>query len=678
MKHLLLVISLLCTTAGLAVNPPTKIERAVAKALNNFEQGQGQVAAKALDSICDELLQSPDSTQLNHGFDLGLALRKGHQYEAANQLYEALVLSSEAAKDSTKMCRALYYAGLTARYIGLLNRALDHQFKCLEVAVAIGNQEKNCQALIQVGVVKKIQGQLEESIEYFELALEESRTMSDNGLAASIYNNIGSAHKKRGDYAEAKEYFLKAIDINKRMGNKKNLSYNYNNLANIYEESNDLDKALEYQKRSLALKQDLNDAPSLATTYSNLSLIYEKRGDINEAKQYAEKAIEIAETYKVASILPIALAQSAKLEAQLGNHKAAYEEMKKMDAFKDSISSLDREAIIHQMEAKYQRQKIVNENELLKRDIELSEAENSRKNTFLVVLGICIAMLIMVVVLYFLSYKSRLEANATLLEQNQAILNQKKRIEQQKKKIEESTAHLDQVRKDKEVFFSTISHDMRGPLNAISAIVSILKSEPDRKDSEEIMVLDYSARALTGLVEDILDFSNLESGRLQIEQRAFSLNELVEEISTSFQFISNEKDIDLIVSAEPIPAKLLGDPKRLGQILFNLLGNAFKFTKDGFVKLEVCHQMLDDGYCELNIVVEDTGIGIPEHKIDVIFNKFAQANTSIYRDFGGSGLGLFISKTLLDQMNGVIQVESKVGEGTRFDITLPLPLAAQI
>jgi signal transduction histidine kinase len=151
---------------------------------------------------------------------------------------------------------------------------------------------------------------------------------------------------------------------------------------------------------------------------------------------------------------------------------------------------------------------------------------------------------------------------------------------------------------------------------------------------------------------------------------------LLSEIAQTFQFISNEKEVNLIVDLKGSQEKLMGEQRRIRQLVFNLLGNAFKFTKEGFVKMSLQVNEIDS--VNNSIRVQDTGIGIHESKLDVIFNRFTQANREIYKDFGGIGLGLFISKVLVVQMKGTLSVHSKIGEGTVFDIKLTLPVVRQI
>lgn len=649
------------------------------KILEEAEQTEDEAALlHLLDSLEVLLADSPDTAFLKYGFEIGKHYRTLNRYDRSARLYSTLADRATLAKDSAALCKALFYQGMANNSLGMQNRALENLFSVLSISQALKDDRQRCLAYTHLGIVKRDQGLLDESIEYFNQALAIANSIGESSItAASLYNNIGSAHKLKKDFPRAKEYFLLALEINKREGYEKNMSYNYNNLANIYEETGDLDNALNYHQKSIEIKERINDKPNLAVSFSNIAIVYMKTGNDREALKYVENGIALAEEYKIANILPTLYGQYAMLLAKKNNFKKAFEVMQTLKEYRDSIAQMDKQAIISQMEARYERQMVVNENQLLRKDIETSEAEIYRKDAFLVVLIICVSMLLLVIFTYYQSFKRRTEANKKLQEQNEAIIAQKDRIEMQKRRIEESTFNLEQAKKDKEVFFSTISHDMRGPISAISAIVKMMKQDAEGRFNEELQVMDYSAKTLLSLVEDIMDFSNLESGRLHIEQKTFDIKELLDDIAKSFEFISNEKDVDLVTDLEDPGCLLLGDPKRIGQVVFNLLGNAFKFTREGFVKLSMKAKQEDEASMHLTIRVQDTGIGIDESKLDIIFNKFEQATKDIYKDFGGSGLGLYITKHLIGQMGGTVTVTSKLGEGTEFVISLVLPTVRQ-
>lgn len=647
----------------------------IAQVKSKIGSGSQDSVITQLDSLTLVLLNQPDSLIVLFGFEIGQAYRQLHRHETAANIYISLSNISQNRGDSVNLTRSLYYLGQSYKNLGLLNKGLESLYQGLNVSNLIGDVQRSCLTQSLIGTILKDKGMFDESISFFIEALELSQKLNDDGIVGALYNNLGSAYKQKGDYGQAKEYFLKAIEINKRINNEKNLSYNYNNLANIHEETGDLDNAINYQLKSIELKYKLDDFPTLSISYSNMTLIYIKKGDYKTAEAYAIKALALAKKYQVASILPIIYSQYAVILSQKGEYKRAFEVMHELNHYKDSIAMKDKEIVLNEMETKYRQQTVLNENALLQKDVALSKADRYQKNAFLIVLVICSGLLLLAVVLYYFLYQSRLAARQLIQQQQLTISVQQERLHNLEAKLTELSTNLEYIKKDKEAFFSSMSHDMRGPISAIMSIVSSLKTESEVIANDEIQMLDYSSRKLLGLVEDALDFSNIEASRLQIEHRSFSLSQLIHNTASSFDFLANEKEIDLILQIDPLPDRLLGDPKRIGQILFNLLGNAFKFTKEGYVKLSASSHLLDDGRENITISIEDSGRGIPQTKLDVIFNKFEQASAKSFEDFGGNGLGLYIVKALTNQMGGTIEVTSKMGEGTTFVIQFNLAIA---
>ncbi|MDN5204830.1 ATP-binding protein [Fulvivirgaceae bacterium BMA10] len=221
-------------------------------------------------------------------------------------------------------------------------------------------------------------------------------------------------------------------------------------------------------------------------------------------------------------------------------------------------------------------------------------------------------------------------------------------------------------------FLSIMSHEIRTPLNAIIGMSQLLIGESPQEDQmENLSVLKFSADNLLVLINDILDYSKIEAGKIALEEAPFSLKNLVTGIRQSLLLKTKEKNIQFKVSYDiDVPEMLVGDQVRLGQILTNLISNAIKFTNEGHVKLDVALQEEHDDSISIYFSVEDTGIGIHKDRLEHIFQSFSQAEADIVRKYGGTGLGLSIIKGLLELFNSRIEVESELGKGSKFYFTL--------
>ena len=232
----------------------------------------------------------------------------------------------------------------------------------------------------------------------------------------------------------------------------------------------------------------------------------------------------------------------------------------------------------------------------------------------------------------------------------------------------------------KSEFLSNISHELRTPMNAVVSISNMLALEKlDDKQSNLVKVLNFSARQLTTLVSDILDFSKIEAGTLEIDEEPFNLFALCNEIVQMHSFKASENSVTLFFDEdENLKNTIVGDPHRLNQVLINLLSNAVKFTEKGQVNFSYKIQEQKNGIAAIKFEVKDSGIGIAENDLARIFERFNQANSDIHKKYGGTGLGLTLSKKLVELMGGNLEVNSELGKGSSFFFTLKFPLANQV
>ena len=259
------------------------------------------------------------------------------------------------------------------------------------------------------------------------------------------------------------------------------------------------------------------------------------------------------------------------------------------------------------------------------------------------------------------------EAAKKLLQMNARLVAANQRANQM-------AAAADTANAAKSEFLANMSHEIRTPLNGIIGMTNLaLDTKLTAEQAEYLQTVKLSADALLDVISDILDFSKIEAGKIELEDVAFSLTDCIEGALKTIRFRASEKGLELVcnIGAE-VPLAVRGDPGRLRQVLLNLLGNAIKFTDEGEVGLKVAADVVEEKASELHVIVSDSGVGIAPHKVDMIFESFNQADASTTRHYGGTGLGLTISRHLVRMMGGRLWVESELGVGSRFHFTVRL------
>jgi len=265
---------------------------------------------------------------------------------------------------------------------------------------------------------------------------------------------------------------------------------------------------------------------------------------------------------------------------------------------------------------------------------------------------------------------------AELMQQKEEAETLRAKAESEKREAERQRLRAEQSERAEQQFLANMSHEIRTPMNAVMGMTNLLLQKNPRED--QLLYLHsirQSSEALLVILNDILDISKIQAGKLELEYTNLSVADILERVRTTLQFRAEEKGLALELDYDPnIPSALVGDPVRLQQVLLNLAGNAVKFTEKGGVRL--CANLLErrDDRCRLRFAVRDTGIGMTPEQLAVVFESFRQASGDTTRKYGGTGLGLSISKQLVEKFGGTLEAESRPGEGSvfRFDIVLEI------
>lgn len=240
--------------------------------------------------------------------------------------------------------------------------------------------------------------------------------------------------------------------------------------------------------------------------------------------------------------------------------------------------------------------------------------------------------------------------------------------------VREAQKTMDAATNLRNEFVANVTHELRTPVNGIMGFTeNLLETELTKEQKEALQVIEHCCQNMNRIIDNLLDFSKLESGKFTLEEKEFCFRSFMDKTMETNLARINDKGLRLMVSISPdIPEYVIGDELRLGQVLNNLISNAVKFTSNGHISVEVTKTLETNGELELFFMVIDTGIGIAEDEKDKLFQSFSQIDASVTRRFGGTGLGLSITKELVNLMNGDIDVQSEKGKGSTFSFSVRL------
>lgn len=507
--------------------------------------------------------------------------------------------------------------------------------------------------------VKKI----DDAIEAFNSSISLSTSLEQSSIQASTFYYLGMCYMKKKNFSKAKICFDKAQSLYDAL-----LITNSNDLLNLqrgilYKSQGNLNLASTIFSTIIAKPEIPTILDTKAEALYQIGIIEMSQNRNILALNYFKKALDLnAKNKNLEQKEAVLLALSTVYEKML-NKNDAYTFLKQHTNLKESISLLDNQKLGVDDYEKFKESERLEE--AAKINKEFIEQEKTSKFSKLISI-LAIALISILSLLSLSLYKNniiRTRSNLLLEEKNKELIIAKEKAEKA------SNARSE--------FLSTVSHELRTPLNAINGIAHLLLEEkPKKSQLNYLESLQFSGNYLTNFINDILEINKIDSSKAEIENINFNLKLLLENIQNSLKELatSNNTDFNLEIDQD-IPNYIIGDPTKLSQILMNLINNAIKFTQNGTVTLKSRLSSLEDKKASIFFEVKDTGIGIPEDKLETVFDSFSQGSIGINRKYGGTGLGLTIVKKLVEILGGNIKLESTVNEGSSFTFVLPFKVS---
>ena len=475
---------------------------------------------------------------------------------------------------------------------------------------------------------------------------------------ANVYYMLGLCYMEKENAANAESFFNKAENI-----------YNTLNIPEAKELLN-LQKGIVYKSKgqldmAYGLFQEIISKPNnedllktKAEALYQIGTIEYLKNRNNLALNYLNQALVLNSKDKNLEQKANILKAISEVYGKMLDKVNAYDYLKQHLILKDSIGLLNNTKIGTEDYEKFK------ETERLKgiSQIDKEHKEQQKTNKFSKLISILAIALISILSLLSLSlYKNNIirnQSNLLLKEKNNELLTAKNNAERASKARTE--------------FLSTVSHELRTPLNAINGITHLLLEEdPKESQLEYLKSLKFSGNYLLTFINEILEINRIESTKIEAENIDFNLKQLLENIQNSLKEIATNNNNRYIIEIDnSIPDNLIGDPTKLSQIFINLINNALKFTKNGEVKVIAKLNSIANEIAHIHFEVIDTGIGIPQDKLESVFDSFSQGSVEINRKYGGTGLGLTIVKNLIEILGGKIKLSSEVGKGASFSFDL--------
>lgn len=594
--------------------------------------------------------------------------------------------------------RAMKMQGVCYYYQGLMQRAAVEYGRALNLAKKMNNKIEQANLLSNIGLAYFKMHNMELALDFYQRAKDIYELEGSAQDKADILHNIAGVYIRLSRYDLALDMYRQVLKVFQKLGNEAAIAQVYGNMGVAYSESKQYPLSLHYYQLALRFYQSQKDQLALSRTNTNLANInlvlgklkvakFHARagrdyavqadnkslllaalhvlgkvqlalGDITQAQANLMQSESLAKEYKDELRIKDGLGVQALLSASLGDYKLAIALHNEFIDHQRSITSEEVLQALNAFQSQFEASKLNQEIKELKQAHNLQNLEATKQAQLTIMLTIVLMLVVITVVAL---YRRSMEKKAKF--------QLAEKVQQRTEELQTIAQELRQANQVKSQFLANISHEIRTPLTAILGQTDHLIQGlyPPEQLQDELIVIQKNSEHLKDLINDVLDLSKIEADKLELHLTEFDLSHLLLDIFAMFKPQAKSKQLQLLLDNQlgaSFWVKL--DYMRVKQILINLCANAIKFTTKGSVTIEL---LPTNQGVQFNVI--DTGMGMDEEQIKVVFDCFIQADNSITRRFGGTGLGLSLSQQLAMMMGGYISVESESEQGSQFGFYLP-------
>lgn len=571
-------------------------------------------------------------------------------YTAVNQTRKSIEFSNEALKiaerNNYRKETADSYSELGQGYRKLDSHkmATENYFKALRIYESLDDLKGTAETYNNIGSVYLRTGDYDDALEFFNRALKINTQHDYLKLAVVNMSNIAVVHQKRGNYDSAIRRFKQVLPLTRQVNETEREAIVTGNIGSTLVEQGKFKEGLSYLERALVIKEKINNVASTLHTLNDITDVKLKLGDAYGARETAMKVVEMGKQYEVPDQLRYGFLFLSESYRQLKDFENAFSSLEQYNDLTDSLFQLQKTEQINELQIQYETEKKDMAISTLQQEQQIANAQ--KKIYFLG--G---TMVVLVLAGLYFGQRAKTRRNQQLLEKEREI---------------------DRMKSD---FFANISHEFRTPLSLIlGPIENMLSKVRDDQERFQLALMKKSASRLLRLINQILELSKLRAGYLELKATELEGVSLIKGVAATFQSLADEKGNTLEFKSDSDKIPLYCDQEKFETIFINLLSNAFKFSDvGGRITVKVSRTeagRFPNGAFELQVT--DTGAGIPKEHLDHIFDRFYTAGSSSEKQFGGTGIGLALTRELVELHGGTIGVISEVGAGTTVTVTLPL------
>ncbi len=562
-------------------------------------------------------------------------IKKAEEYHLRNIEFAEMVGDKDGAASSYNNLGNIYNE--TGEYA----KAMQHYTLASKKNMEAGNEKNAGIAMANIGLIHQKLNNYDEAITYYVKSDSLFKKFNFTPGRVFVLKNLGVVTKNQGDLDTALGYYHTALETYKKMGLRREAGQVHDNIGNIFFERKEYDEAVKNYHQSLRIAKEINDSISVAMASQALGKGLLKLKKLDSAMLYSQLAVSFSEKLGIHLTAMDAHKNLAQMYYDKQQYKNAYRHLDMHKQLRDSLYTIEKRDLAEEIEAQYQNEQKTKEIALLASEKEVQELQlNKRENERNAIIVFALLVLFVAGLLY-----------------NQFRVKQR------------SNKELQALNEVKSNFFANISHEFRTPLTLIKGPIEHLEQNPDEiLHPEDVTMIRRNANKVLGLVNQLLDLSRIDQGKLQLKPTEGDIYKSLRAAAASFNSHAAQRNMDYFVE---IPNGILWsafDRTKLEKVVYNLLSNAFKFTENGE------KVAFEANYSEgkLAIKVSDSGKGISEDKLPFIFDRFYQVDGASTKEREGSGIGLSLSKDLVELMDGTITVSSEEGKGTFFSVQIPM------